>query len=67
MIRTARECAGFTQRQLADRALTTQAVVARLELGNDRRMPSLTLIARLLHAAGAKLELAARFEKNAAV
>jgi len=41
---------------------TTQAVIARLEAGSDARMPSLPLIARLLHAAGAKLELVCRFD-----
>jgi transcriptional regulator with XRE-family HTH domain len=64
MVRAARERAGYTQRQLADRAMTTQAVIARLELGSDSRMPSLTLIARLLHAAGASLQLAARFDTD---
>ena len=50
-----REHAGFSQRELARRTETTQAVVARLELGGDQRMPSLALISKLLHAAGAKL------------
>ena len=65
IVRTAREHAGMSQRELAKRAKTTQAVVARLELGNDQRMPSLALISRLLHAAGAKLELVCRFNKVA--
>ena len=65
IVRTAREHAGLTQRELAKKAKTTQAVVARLELGNDQRMPSLALIARLLHAAGAKLELVCRFDEVA--
>ena len=62
LVRTAREHAGLSQRELAKRAKTTQAVVARLELGTDQRMPSLALIARLLHAAGAKLELVCKFK-----
>lgn len=62
MIRSAREKAGLSQRELALKAETTQAVVARLELGNDQRMPSLGLIARLLHAAGGKLEIICRFD-----
>ena len=62
LVLTAREKAGLTQRELAKRAKSTQAVIARLELGTDGRMPSLTLIARLLHAAGAKLELVCKYD-----
>ena len=65
MIRTARERAGLSQRELAAKANTTQAVVARLELGSDKRMPSLSLISRLLSAAGATLELSCKFSKVA--
>lgn len=65
MIRAAREKAGLSQRELAQKAGTTQAVVARLEIGSDQRMPSLGLIARLLHAAGGKLEIVCRFDKVA--
>ena len=61
LVRSARERAAMSQRELAARARTTQAVVARLELGNDQRMPSLSLISRLLDAAGAQLELVCRF------
>ena len=62
LVRTARERAGFTQRDLAQKACTTQAVVARLELGTDSRIPSLMLIARLLKASNAHLELKCIFE-----
>lgn len=65
IVRAAREHAGLSQRELARRAATTQAVVARLELGSDSRMPSLTLIARLLKAANAHLELKCVFGKSA--
>ena len=51
LVRSAREAAGFSQREMATKAETTQAVVARLELGTDKRMPSLMLIVRLLKAA----------------
>ena len=44
---------------------TTQTVVARLELGTDKRMPSLMLIVRLLKAANAHLELKCIFDKVA--
>lgn len=63
MVRLAREKAGMSQRELAKKAMTTQAVVARLESGNDARMPSLELISRLLSAAGAELELSCKFSK----
>jgi ribosome-binding protein aMBF1 (putative translation factor) len=65
MIRTAREKAGLSQRELASKAGTTQAVVSRIESGNDTRMPSLTLIYRLLLASNAKLELKCVFDKAA--
>ena len=65
IIRTAREKAGFSQRELAKRAKTTQAVIARLEMGTDNRMPSLMLISRLLRAANAHLELNCKFGKAA--
>lgn len=65
LVRSARESAGFSQRELALKAGTTQAVVARLELGTDQRMPSLMLIVRLLKAANAHLELKCVFDKAA--
>lgn len=65
LVRMAREKSGMSQRELARKARTTQAVVARLELGNDPRMPSLMLITRLLKAANAHLELRCVFEKAA--
>lgn len=65
LIRLARQRAGYSQRELAKRGATTQAVVARLESGNDRRMPSLMLVSRLLKAAHAHLELQCVFEKAA--
>ena len=64
MVRMARQKSGLSQRELAKRADTTQAVVARLELGTDARMPSLMLICRLLKVANAHLELKCVF-KNA--
>ena len=57
MVCMVREKAGLSQRDLAKRAETTQAVIARLELGTDSRIPSLMLISRLLQAANAHLEL----------
>ena len=65
LVRSAREAARFSQREMATKAETTQAVVARLELGTDKRMPSLMLIVRLLKAANAHLELKCIFDKVA--
>jgi len=65
LVRTARERAGLSQRDLAKLADTTQAVVARLELGTDERTPSLMLICRLLKAADAHLELRCVFDEAA--
>lgn len=49
-LRTARRRAGLTQRQLAERAGTSQAAVARYERG--RTVPDVATLARLLAAAG---------------
>lgn len=65
IVRMARERAGLSQRELAVKAQTTQAVVARLEMGTDSRMPSLMLISRLLETANAHLELKCVFAKAA--
>lgn len=64
IVRMARERAGFSQRELAEKAQTTQTVVARLEVGTDSRMPSLMLISRLLKTAHAHLELKCIFERE---
>lgn len=53
LLRTARERAGLTQRELARKARTAQSVVARIELGGTS--PSWSTLARLLKAAGFSL------------
>ncbi|MFZ4403966.1 MAG: helix-turn-helix domain-containing protein [Pseudobdellovibrionaceae bacterium] len=65
LIRSARESSGLSQREIAAKAHTTQAVVARLELGTDTRMPSIMLIVRLLKAVNARLELKCVFGNTA--
>lgn len=53
-----RKRAGLTQEELAKKAHTTQAVIARLESGKDlKRIPSLSLLDRLAAAANAKLRI----------
>jgi predicted transcriptional regulator len=58
LLRTARETAGLTQRDLARKARTAQSVVARIELGETS--PSWSTLARLLKAAGFALSPALR-------
>ena len=55
---------GKVRDELAKKAGTTQAVVARLETGEDSRIPSLGLIYKLLQAANARLELNCVYGKN---
>ena len=52
-----RKRSGLTQKELASRAGTTQAVISRMEGGNDRRMPSLTLLGKLADAMNAKMTI----------
>lgn len=53
LLREARRRAGLSQRELAERAGTSQSVVARIELG--RTSPSADTLRRLLDAAGFEL------------
>lgn len=57
MIIKLRNAAHLTQAELADKAGTTQPVIARLESGTDTRIPSLTLLARIAAASHAKLHI----------
>lgn len=56
MIRDARQGAGLSQAELARRAGTSQAAVARYERGHAE--PAVSTLARLLSACGRRLELA---------
>lgn len=58
----ARQAAGLTQAELANKVETSQSVIARLESGHDKRMPSLPLLARIAAATGRHLILV--FEKG---
>lgn len=57
LIREARKAAGLTQSQLAERAGTSQPLVARLERG--RGNPTIATVDRMLQAAGHRLTLQA--------
>jgi len=56
--------ARLTQMELAKRAKTSQSVIARLESGNDYRVPSLGLLTRIAVAAHAKLKIKFEMEKS---
>ena len=56
LVREARRRAGLTQRELAERAGTTQSAIARLESG--KTAPSFESVVALVRAAGLDLEVA---------
>ena len=56
LVREARRRAGLTQRELAERAGTTQSAVARLESG--RTSPSFDSVLRLIRLCGFRLDVA---------
>ena len=62
-VRTARLRADLTQAELAKLIGTTQSVIARLEGGTDKRVPSIPLLARLAAACGAHFEFGFTFSK----
>jgi transcriptional regulator with XRE-family HTH domain len=55
LVREARRRAGLTQRELADRAGTTQSSIARLETGQTS--PSFDLVVRLIRLCGFRLDV----------
>jgi ribosome-binding protein aMBF1 (putative translation factor) len=61
-VANARHAIKISQQELAKRVGTTQSVIARLENGNQGRMPSLSLLSRV--AAALKLNLVVGFEKR---
>lgn len=56
LVREARRRAGLTQRELAERAGTTQSAIARLERG--RTSPSFETVLRLIRLCGFRLDVA---------
>lgn len=55
---------GMTQEDLAKKAGVNQPMVARLEKGDPRRIPTFETLHRILHALGYRLELSARAESG---
>ena len=64
LVSQARHVRGLTQAALAKACGTTQSVIARLEGGNNGRMPSLELLGRVAKAL--KLNLVVGFESQKA-
>ncbi|MDO8519406.1 MAG: helix-turn-helix transcriptional regulator [Deltaproteobacteria bacterium] len=62
LVRQGRLKAALTQDELAQKAKTTQTVIARLESGMDKRTPSLDLLQRIAHALKAKLMVSFKFQ-----
>ena len=62
-VRTARLRADLTQAQLAKLIGTTQSVIARLEGGSDKRVPSIPLLTRIATACGGHFEFGFSFSK----
>lgn len=65
LVKKLRQHAGLTQIQLAKKIKTSQSVIARLEGGNDSRMPSLPMLAHIAEACGAALEFGFQYKKAA--
>jgi ribosome-binding protein aMBF1 (putative translation factor) len=65
LVRDARLKAGLTQSQLAQKAQSSQVVIARLESGTDGRVPSLELLERIAGALKAKLLVRFEYKKVA--
>jgi len=57
MVVSLRHKVHLTQETLANRANTTQPVIARIESGSDSRVPSLDLLARIAAASDAQLDI----------
>lgn len=65
LVRDARKRAKLTQAGLAKKAKTTQTVIARLESGTDKRIPSLDLLERIARAFKARLQVSFAYQKTA--
>lgn len=64
-VRDSRRHAGLTQTELAKRAGTSQSVIARLESGNDSRIPSMDLLHRIAFALSGRLVITLERKKAA--
>lgn len=63
MVRATRLKAGLTQSELAKKIGSSQSALARLESGLDRRVPTLSLLARIAAACNADFEFGFKFHR----
>ncbi len=63
VVKSARNRAGLTQAELAEKIGTSQSVIARLESGTDSRTPSLSLLARIASSCDASFEFGFKFDQ----
>jgi transcriptional regulator with XRE-family HTH domain len=61
-VKTARLKACLTQTKLAEKVGTTQSVIARLESGSDKRIPTLPFLAQIAIACHGSLEIGFSFK-----
>jgi len=61
-VKTARLKACLTQAKLAEKIGTTQSVIARLESGSDKRIPTLPFLAQIATACHGSLEVGFSFK-----
>lgn len=64
MVVNLRQKLRLTQRELAIKVGTTQPVIARLESGADKRVPSLKLLNKLAYAANGSLKIVISYPKD---
>lgn len=57
LLETLREKAGITQAELAKKTGVSQPMIARLERGDQDRVPTLNTINKIFHALGYEVEL----------
>lgn len=65
LVRNARQSSEMTQKDLAQKVGTTQAVISRIESGNDSRIPSMDLLERIARAVKARLLVSFEYKKVA--
>lgn len=65
LVRNARQECAITQKDLAKKVGTSQAVISRIESGHDSRIPSMDLLERIAKAVHARLLVSFEYKKAA--